>query len=338
MTQLFILQLVILIVHYRQISNTQWKKYVETGKDQQRGMLDTSNGGSGRRIDQKKPGVLGSPSIPNNAGFGYSGGPGPNSGAGVNGSHHSGINKRPERKLGTAIEKRDAKGNSSQGATNGESRKLQNPKTAPSNFGFNGKRTSISSVSSTGSNRNSTSSGKTKQDLNGVNIVQDSASSVDGRRDISSHSLERPRTKIKVSGGTQTTNDLQYLQGSPNVSSVHSDGEYSSNSLGRKYQVKSYSLNGPAAAQLSQNVRERIMQSPYGKVHIASDFNAGGSPFASPYYRERSPRIKATDGSLSDSPYTNFTDLQYTTSPYSSPYMWASRGNYPGSVASAPTT
>lgn len=199
---------------------------------------------------------------------------------------------------------------------NGDSKKLQNPKTAPSNFGYNGKRTTSSgSVASTGSTKGS------------KGIKEDSAGGSSSHHESSSHSLERPRTKLKVSGGTQTTSDLHYMS-----SGVHSDGEYSSGSLGRKYQLKSYSLNGPVAAQLSQSVRERIMQSPYGKVHVGEY-----AQYPSPYYRERSPRIKPTDGSLSDSPYSNYAELQYSGSPYSSPYSWVSRSNYAGSVASAPT-
>ncbi|KAF2369172.1 ATPase AAA-type core [Trinorchestia longiramus] len=316
---------------FKQISNTQWKKYVDTSKDSQRGVLDSS-GGAGRRLDQKKPGVLGSPSIPSNPGFGFNAGLA-NAHNGVIGSQIA--NKKSSDRQKMSGDRREAD-KSLRGAaspqTNGDSRKLQNPKTSPSNFGYSSKRTSISSVSSTGSNSRASSSVGRRQDSPNV-----APAAPDPRREGSSHSLERPRTKIKVSGGTQTTTtDLPYLPGSAHNSSVHSDGEYSSNSLGRKYQVKSYSLNGPTAAQLSQNVRERIMQSPYGKVHMGPEYNAVSNPFASPYYRERSPRVKPTDGSLSDSPYANYADLQYTTSPYNSPYMWGARGNYPGSVSSAP--
>lgn len=201
---------------------------------------------------------------------------------------------------------------------NGESKKLQNPKTAPSNFGYR----RISGSSGSGSTTSKSIAGKSRD------AAPDSSASRDG----SSHSLDRPRTKLKVSGGTQTTSDLQYM---PSTTGFHSDGEYSSNSLGRKYQqMKSYSLNGPAAAQLSQGVRERILQSPYRKVHMG-----GGefSSYAQGFYRERSPRLKGTDGSLSDNPYSNYAEIQYGSSPYGSPYSWVSRNNYATSVASAPT-
>ncbi|XP_069979691.1 protein sickie isoform X5 [Penaeus vannamei] len=307
---------------FKQISNTQWKKYVENGKgslersarDLQRG-IDPSSGSS-RKVDHKKSN-LGSPQT------GVPSSPGLNGSSGVSGSASGG--SRKVDKKGTSGEKRREGERSSRDKSavamspqvNGESKKIQNPKTAPSNFGYNGKRTtSTGSVSSTGSGKGSKS----------VKEV-DSAGGSSSRHDSSSHSLERPRTKLKVSGGTQTTSDLHYMS-----TGVHSDSEYSSGSLGRKYQLKSYSLNGPVAAQLSQSVRERIMQSPYGKIHVGE---YGQYPPA--YYRERSPRIKPTDGSLSDSPYSNYAEIQYSGSPYSSPYSWVSRSNYAGSVASAPT-
>ncbi|MPC22653.1 Neuron navigator 2 [Portunus trituberculatus] len=306
---------------FKQISNTQWKKYVENGKgslersarELQRGMDPSS--GSSRKMDHKKSN-LGSP---------QSGGPGSaplGSGSGPSGSGSAG--SRKVEKKGTSGEKKREGERSSRdrgvgglsAQLNGDSKKLQNPKTAPSHFGYNGKRTTSSgSVASTGSTKGS------------KGIKDDSTGGSSSHHESSSHSLERPRTKLKVSGGTQTTSDLHYMS-----SGVHSDGEYSSGSLGRKYQLKSYSLNGPVAAQLSQSVRERIMQSPYGKVHVGEY-----AQYPSPYYRERSPRIKPTDGSLSDSPYSNYAELQYGGSPYSSPYSWVSRSNYAGSVASAPT-
>lgn len=209
---------------------------------------------------------------------------------------------------------------------NGDSKKLQNPKVSPGNFGYGSKRTS----SSSGSGGVSSKTGSSKGTREGKELAEGNVGS--HPHDASSHSLERPRTKLKVSGGTQTTSDLHYMS-----SGVHSDGEYSSGSLGRKYQLKSYSLNGPVAAQLSQSVRERIMQSPYGKVHVGASGDYVQYSPSSPYFRERSPRIKPTDGSLSDSPYSNYAEIQYAGSPYGSPYSWVSRSNYAGSVASAPT-
>ncbi|XP_042211886.1 neuron navigator 3-like isoform X4 [Homarus americanus] len=308
---------------FKQISNTQWKKYVENGKgslerstrELQKGVDPSS--GSSRKMDHKKSN-LGSPQT------GVPSSPGLNSSSGVSGSASSGSKKIEKGASGDKRRdgERSSRDRSKAAMTpqvNGDSKKLQNPKTAPSNFGYNGKRTtSTGSVSSTGSTKGS----KAMKEV-------DNAGGSSSHHDSSSHSLERPRTKLKVSGGTQTTSDLHYMS-----SGVHSDGEYSSGSLGRKYQLKSYSLNGPVAAQLSQSVRERIMQSPYGKVHVGVG-EYGQYPSA--YYRERSPRIKPTDGSLSDSPYSNYAELQYSGSPYSSPYSWVSRSNYAGSVASAPT-
>ena len=300
----------------RQISNTQWKKYVsgtKSGLEQElhsRGPEPICSS-TPKRLENKK--TLGSPMVPNNPGIG----------SGVI-SSAVGSSKKQERKvIGSDRKDSDRNGKDKSFSSvnpqiNGESKKIQNPKTSGANFGFNGKK--INSGSGSGNKIM-----KVRQDGDGAA----SPSNANNRHEGISHSLERPRTKLKVSGGTQTTSDLHYMPSGI----VHSDGEYSSNSLGRKYQLKSYSLNGPAAAQLSQSVRERIMQSPYSKVHMTQEY----SPYASPpFYRERSPRIKHTDGSLSDSPYSNYADLHYIGSPYTSPYSWVARSNYSGSVASAP--
>ncbi|XP_026324175.1 protein sickie isoform X6 [Hyposmocoma kahamanoa] len=86
-----------------------------------------------------------------------------------------------------------------------------------------------------------------------------------------------PRTKVKVSGGTQTcTQDLQ----------IHKNG------IG----PKSYSLGGTAAAQLSASVRERLLGSQ-------SLPKPGTHDFAALFHHHRIvPRggIKISDGSLSD--------------------------------------
>ena len=214
----------------------------------------------------------------------------------ANGDSPSGLSNKKADKKGQKV--------SAGVQVNGESKKVLNPKMIPANFGY--KKIPPAGVPD-------------RKDLNGSG------------KD-SSNSLDRPKTKLKVSGGTQTTSDLQFMPSA----GFHSDGEYSSNSLSRKYNsIKSYSLNGPAAAQLSQGVRERILQSPYRKVHIAT---AGGDPYAAAgmYYRERSPRMKVTDGSLSDSPYSNYAEVHYGASPYGSSYSWMPRNNYASSVASAP--
>ncbi|KAJ8918026.1 hypothetical protein NQ315_011482 [Exocentrus adspersus] len=94
-----------------------------------------------------------------------------------------------------------------------------------------------------------------------------------------------PRTKVKVSGGTQTcSSDLQQ----PHKASPP--------------QFKSYSLTGNAANQLSQSVRERLMMGsqslPKGACH--QDYGLV----------MRQVRPKASDGSLSD------TQAIENTSPY----------------------
>ncbi|XP_068968637.1 protein sickie isoform X4 [Bombus flavifrons] len=129
-----------------------------------------------------------------------------------------------------------------------------------------------------------------------------------------------PRTKVKVSGGTQTcTTELQ--------------ANSSTSNQGHHY--KSYSLTGPSASQLSQSVRDRLM---LGSQSLPKP----GSPeftalFASAHHRERgsgagptatsfSPRVlKPSDGSLSDT-CSNYAapDLQgyYTpNSPYTTSWM-----------------
>ncbi|XP_076054657.1 uncharacterized protein LOC143033284 isoform X3 [Oratosquilla oratoria] len=310
---------------FKQISNTQWKKYVENGKSSlERSARDLQRGvdplAGSRRQDQKKNLASPQTSLPSSPALSGSQGLSSPSAGGPRKLDKKGAGGERRRGESERSSGRDKSMVNVPQQVNGDSKKIVNPKMAPSNFGYNGKRTTASgSVPASNSGNKAGGSGvKPGRDADLANLP---------RREGSSHSLERPRTKLKVSGGTQTTSDLQYMP-----AGVHSDGEYSSNSLGRKYQLKSYSLNGPVAAQLSQSVRERIMQSPYSKVNVG-DFNI----YSSGYYRERSPRMKPTDGSLSDSPYSNYAELQYSGSPYSSPYTWVTRNNYSGSVASAPT-
>lgn len=105
-----------------------------------------------------------------------------------------------------------------------------------------------------------------------------------------------PRTKLKVSGGTQTcTSDY-----------------------------KSYSLTGPAASQLSQSVRDRLMQGSHSlprnatsSVSMASIEYAGltgPNQGQVPGHATHRP-FRPSDGSLSDS---NYSDLQAY---YSSPWL-----------------
>ncbi|KAF0298329.1 Protein sickie [Amphibalanus amphitrite] len=82
----------------------------------------------------------------------------------------------------------------------------------------------------------------------------------------------RPRTKVKVSGSTQTTAELA---GQPEQRRTH--------------QLKSYSLTAPAAHQLAQAVRERVLA-------------AGTLPTAG--QRQRAANV--SDGSLSDSNYSGY--------------------------------
>ncbi|KAK0172666.1 hypothetical protein PV328_005959 [Microctonus aethiopoides] len=130
-----------------------------------------------------------------------------------------------------------------------------------------------------------------------------------------------PRTKVKVSGGTQTcTTELQA----------------NSTAANQGHHYKSYSLTGASASQLSQSVRDRLM---LGSQSLPKP----GSPeftalFASAHHRDRSggaggpatsnftPRVlKPSDGSLSDT-CSNYAapDLQgyyAPNSPYATSWM-----------------
>ena len=232
----------ILILYYRQISNTQWKKYVagsNTVQEFNKGLEQLCNNTPKKHETRKNN--PGSPMVSNDQGF-----------SGV----LAAASKRNERKTSCTDTRKDSERiiKTMNSQINGDAKKLQNLKNSAANFGYNKK--SNSTTTSSGSSCSKTS--KLRQEG-----TEPSSGIINNRHEGISHSLDRPRTKLKVSGGTQTTSDLHYMQSG----TVHSDGEYSSNSLGRKYQ-KSYSLNGPTAAQLSQSLRERIMLSPYGKVSI----------------------------------------------------------------------
>lgn len=101
-----------------------------------------------------------------------------------------------------------------------------------------------------------------------------------------------PRTKVKVSGGTQTcTSDLQQQQPHPKSSPS---------------QYKSYSLTGHAANQLSQSVRERLMMGSQSLPKGVLGSNGSGIISNAHDYGlvMRQSRPKASDGSLSDTQAT----------------------------------
>ncbi|XP_060525859.1 protein sickie isoform X2 [Cylas formicarius] len=98
-----------------------------------------------------------------------------------------------------------------------------------------------------------------------------------------------PRTKVKVSGGTQTcSSDLQQSHKSSPP------------------QFKSYSLTGGTANQLSQSVRERLM---LGSQSLPKEAGQGYGLVM------RQMRPKVSDGSLSD------TQAIENTSPYAAPWL-----------------
>jgi len=109
-----------------------------------------------------------------------------------------------------------------------------------------------------------------------------------------------PRTKLKVSGGTQTcTSDLQQQQ------------------QPQPHHFKSYSLTGSSASQLSQSVRDRLL---LGSQSLPKP---GSSEHAALFHSHRGQQRghRPTDGSLSDTTYSNYADLQNyyaNSSPYSS--------------------
>ncbi|KAL4706878.1 hypothetical protein ACJJTC_010112, partial [Scirpophaga incertulas] len=136
-----------------------------------------------------------------------------------------------------------------------------------------------SSVSSAGNGSTCSSKTKTAQNFGYVkrqNGVQQPPTQSNGGRTAQVSAV--PRTKVKVSGGTQTcTQDLQ----------IHKNG------IG----PKSYSLGGTAAAQLSASVRERLLGSQ-------SLPKPGTHEFAALFHHHRITHrgggIKISDGSLSD--------------------------------------
>ncbi|XP_032794996.2 neuron navigator 2 isoform X2 [Daphnia magna] len=165
----------------------------------------------------------------------------------------------------------------------------------------------------------------------------------------SNRSLERPKTRLKVSGGTQTDmsgRTLKPTQYKAPPTSVQtslnqpcgsfSDSEYQTSNSGVKFALpvgaspngkvanqqtgfKSYSLTAPIANQLSHNIRERLLLSgtqSLPKSHF-NHMNARDSPGASQSgdkLRDKDKSIKYvvngrnmhTDGSLSDTPYTAY--------------------------------
>ncbi|KAF5274425.1 hypothetical protein FQR65_LT04341 [Abscondita terminalis] len=129
--------------------------------------------------------------------------------------------------------------------------------------------------------RNSNSNG-----TNGTCTVNGTSSPISGVQNSSGKTAQVsavPRTKVKVSGGTQTcSSDLQQPP---------------------KTQYKSYSLTGNTANQLSQSVRERLMMGSQSLPKGAGSGQEYGLIL-------RQARVKASDGSLSD------TQVVDVSSPY----------------------
>ncbi|KAJ2946495.1 hypothetical protein O0L34_g12544 [Tuta absoluta] len=193
--------------------------------------------------------------------------------------HHKREKLSAAQQLGIAPHPQYAQSNSSQQSSRsgGSQAQLQSPS--------GGSRPS--SVSSSGNGSCSSNKAKVPQNFGYVkrqNGLPQPASQSNGPPQHGHSSGGRtaqvsavPRTKVKVSGGTQTcTQDLQ----------IHKNG------IG----PKSYSLGGTAAAQLSASVRERLLGSQ-------SLPKPGTHEFAALFHHHRiAPRggMKISDGSLSD--------------------------------------
>lgn len=99
-----------------------------------------------------------------------------------------------------------------------------------------------------------------------------------------------------MSGGTQTTSDLAHF--------------------------KSYSLTGPSANQLSQCVRDRLLGSQSLPKPGSNDYAALFHQHRQQQQQQQQQRQhKPTDGSLSDTTYSNYSEIQNyysNNSPYSS--------------------
>ncbi|XP_043498796.1 protein sickie isoform X2 [Polistes fuscatus] len=254
---------------------------------------------------------------------------------GSNGSSNSSSNSQQWRKYieaGTAREReRDKEGTPTSPSPSRRSQDKHRKQTM-AEYANGEKAQKVSSGTSTGNSSNSSgSSNKVRGVPQSFGYVKRHSAGTspspngvqNGSKDAATRTAQVsavPRTKVKVSGGTQTcTTELQ--------------ANSSSSNQGHHY--KSYSLTGPSASQLSQSVRDRLM---LGSQSLPKP----GSPeftalFAAAHYRERgagggpvnasfSPRVlKPSDGSLSDT-CSNYAapDLPgyYTpNSPYATSWM-----------------
>ncbi|GBP57422.1 Protein sickie [Eumeta japonica] len=196
--------------------------------------------------------------------------------------HHSPQHKREKlsaaQQLGIAPHPQYSQNNSAQLSARSGGTQVQSPS------GSSSRPSSVASGGN-GSTCSSSGKGKTAQNFgyvkrpNGVQQVssQSNGPPQHGHGGRTAQVSAVPRTKVKVSGGTQTcTQDLQ----------IHKNG------IG----PKSFSLGGTAAAQLSASVRERLLGSQ-------SLPKPGTHEFAALFHHHRvTPRggLKISDGSLSD--------------------------------------
>ena len=301
---------------FRQISNTQWKKYVDGSKQsaidnslrELQKSANTSRSNSPSMFDKKRIEVTSATNSQRNS-------PDPS-------------NAKKYDKKQTVSDK-----NESYKSAKDKSLDPSLNKGQKSTKTVNNHKSSVSSGSEESKKHGNISNGSNSANVKGKGIQRSDKDYMSHRiqSDMQDQMLEKPRTKLKVSGGTQTTSDLDFMPSG----GAHSDGEISfNNTLEKEYQKKSYSLNGPAANQMSQHIRQQILQATYAKISPLSDYNIYASPLD---YQDKAGRFNYTEDFRSDSPYSNYVEIQYSDSPYSSPYSWLPRHEYSDVSASPPT-
>ena len=237
-------------MYFRQISSSQWKKFIEAGRLPSSEQFQTELWKGETR--ERSRSQLESP-------------------------------KKPEyKKLNTADPSKRKLSIDSELMNND---RRQPAKGVPTSFGYVKKNSAPSALDL-----------KRHDALNGKGLAYKTANVTsvpklleDRTRDTTNRSLERPKTRLKVSGGTQTDMGGSSTRGGKNGAykppstcqpyGSYSDSEYQSNA-GIKFTVpvspaasttgkttniqtafKSYSLTTPIANQLSTNIRERLMLS-----------------------------------------------------------------------------
>ena len=248
----------LMFVFDRQISSSQWKKFIEAGRlpSSERFQTDLWKGDSHPRERSR--------------------------------SQHE-----PPKKNG------EAKKLNTSGIRKPESSSIP-ARGVPASFGYVKKSSGTASTMTMDAKRHDALNGyKTANVTPVAKLIADAGSN---------RSLERPKTRLKVSGGTQTDpagstwKNVLPQQRLPVASSVpcgsYSDSEYQANvkytierpgsvngsngckgngASGSSVTFKSYSLTGPVANQLSSNIRERLMLTGTHSLPKSHPFNLKGA-------------------------------------------------------------